>query len=180
MKHIRLLIGLLLFAALVSFARAEDAAPEATPEVTDAVIVATEAPAAVTEAPAPAPEELSPVANAYREAVTWIGATLITVLVVLVGVIGGLIKTNATIAKYAAENVPQSYFDKANVGTDYAEGLAKTLTPNWQGDDKVVAELKKQLAELRAAIYPQSVTITANKVDTSYLQKTTTDGETTG
>lgn len=161
MRLMRLVIALLLFVALVSFARAEDVEP--TPDATEAVVVVTEAAPVVTAEPAPA-EELSPVVNAYREAVTWIGATLITVLVVLVGVVGGLIKTNATIAKYAAENVPQSFFDKANTAGDYAEGLAKTLTPNWKGDDKVVEELKKQVEELRAALYPKPDTVTISEV----------------
>lgn len=147
-----MLASLLLVFLAFGFAHASDV-PEATPNATEAATVdATEV--APNVEVTPAPEALSPVANAYREAVTWIGATLITVLVVLVGVVGGLIKTNATIAKYAAENIPQSYFDKARDASNYAEGLAKTLTPNWQGDDKVVEQSKALLEALRVALYP--------------------------
>lgn len=176
MRLVRLVIALLLFVALVSFARAEDSTPAVTPEATEAAVVITDAAPVVTAEPAPA-EELSQVVSAYREAVTWIGATLITVLVVLVGVVGGLIKTNATIAKYAAENIPQSYFDKARDAGSYAEGLAKTLTPNWQGDDKVVEGLKKQLDELRAVLYPATAAKPITTGEPTFVTGEFTTGE---
>lgn len=59
MRLVRLVIALLLFVALVSFARAEDSTPAVTPEATEAAAVVTEAIPVVTAEPAPV-EELSP------------------------------------------------------------------------------------------------------------------------
>jgi len=126
--------------------------PEATAEVTAAPVVDVVVDATPEPAVEPA-EELPATLALYRDIVVYTGAFVLTVLIIMTGVIGGLIKTNSTIAKYAAENIPQTYFDTArNVGS-YAEGLAKTLTPNWQGDDEVVKKLQAQIEELRGAIF---------------------------
>lgn len=101
MRLVRLLIALLLFVALVSFARAEDAAPEATPEGaqdaaplvdegTESVMIidTTEAPAEVTEA---APEATPfPLSESDKVTFSWTVVSQLTLTVVVSFLAGGL------------------------------------------------------------------------------------------
>lgn len=90
MRLVRLMIALLLFAALVSFARAEDAAPEATPEVTDAAVIATEAPTVeVTEVPASEATPF-PLSDSDRVSFSWTVVSQLTLTVVISFLAGGL------------------------------------------------------------------------------------------
>jgi hypothetical protein len=166
MRLVRLLIALLLFVALVSFARAEDA-PDATPEADTAVEQATEATAVVTEAPTEV-TEAAPIVDEQPVTVVNNGFSfeqvLITVFAFVLTIFAGIrmfvvpvLKANVELAKAAGDLVPQQSFDKLVGITESLQRLAEALTPNFKGDDEAFKRIRQEVVDLSAVLHPAAI-----------------------
>lgn len=169
MKLLRLMIALLLFAALVSFARAEDPTPEATPEgaqdvapvveaATEAVVMdATETPI-VTEAPAPIVDEqpVTVVNNgfSFEQVLITVFAFVLTIFAGIRMFVVPVLKANVDLAKAAGDLVPQQSFDKLVGITESLQRLAEALTPNFKGDDEALKRIRQEVVDLSAVLHP--------------------------
>jgi len=165
MKHIRLLIALLLFAAFVSFARAEDPAPEATPEVaqdaapvveeTEAAVIATE----VTEAAPVVDEQPVTVVNngfSFEQVLITLLAFILTIFAGIRMFVVPVLKANVDLAKAAGDLVPQQSFDKLVGITESLQRLAEALTPNFKGDDEAFKRIRQEVVDLSAVLHPKA------------------------
>jgi hypothetical protein len=171
MRLVRLLIALLLFVALVSFARAEDAAPDATPEGaqdaaplvdegTESVMIidTTAAPAEVTEtAPIVDEQPVTVVNNGFS-----FEQVLITLLAFILTIFAGIrmfvvpvLKANVELAKAAGDLVPQQSFDKLVGITESLQRLAEALTPNFKGDDEAFKRIRQEVVDLGEVLHPK-------------------------
>lgn len=176
MRLIRLLIAMLLFVALVSFARAEDA-PEATPEGaqdaaplvnegTESVMIidTTEAPAEVTSEPAPEELPATVINNngfSFEQVFVLILGFVLTIFAVLRAFLMPALKANAELAKQAGDLVPETALDKMIGANDAALQLARTLTPGFKGDDIALEKLRAEFVEWKSILHPLIAQLTA-------------------
>lgn len=159
MKLLRLLIALALMLAMVSFARAQDAAPEATPE---AVVTSDEAPAEVTES-SPVETPVTVVNNgfSFEQVMVTLFAFILTIFAGIRMFVFPILKANTELAKAAGELVPPSAFTALIGITEGLQRWAATLTPTFYADDEALNKIRGELTEMQEVLHPA----TANTTD---------------
>lgn len=146
---------LALFFLLTFFAFAVNAHAQDSTEQPQPVVEATEATPVVDEMNTDAP--VTVINNngfSFEQVFVLICGFVLTIFAGARMFLMPALKANAELAKAAGDYVPQETFNKVIGVTEGLQQWAKTLTPNWTGDDEGLSKLRQEFEDWKNLLHP--------------------------